>query len=114
LDVRGGGKKGGWRRLHSVELHNLYASPNAITVISELGGPVACMGEMRNTYSILIVKAEWRRPLGRPRHRWQDNIKMDLRGIFWEPLPTKFQDYAYMGQQSHSILINTPTRFLRF
>jgi hypothetical protein len=44
-------------------------------------GHVARMGEMRNVYRILVVKPEGKRPLGRPRHRWVDNIKMDLREI---------------------------------
>jgi hypothetical protein len=42
------------------------------------------MGEMRNTYSILVGKLEGKRPLGRPRHRWEDNIRMDVREIGWE------------------------------
>jgi hypothetical protein len=42
------------------------------------------MGEMRNAYNILIGKPEWKRPLGRPRHRWKNNIKMHLREIGWE------------------------------
>jgi len=47
-------------------------------------GHVALMGEMRNAYNILIGKPEWKRPLGRPRHRWKNNIKMHLREIGWE------------------------------
>jgi hypothetical protein len=42
------------------------------------------MGEMRNAYKILIRKPEWKRPLGRPGHRWEDNITLDLREIWWE------------------------------
>jgi hypothetical protein len=42
------------------------------------------MGEMRNTYSISVGKPEAKRPIGRPRHRWEDNIRMDLRKIAWE------------------------------
>jgi hypothetical protein len=42
---------------------------------------VACMGEVRGAYNILVWRPEGRRPLGRPRHRWEDNIKMDLREI---------------------------------
>jgi hypothetical protein len=42
------------------------------------------MGEMRNPYKIFIVKSEGKRPLGRPRRRWEDNIRVDLREIGWE------------------------------
>jgi hypothetical protein len=38
----------------------------------------------RNTYEILFGKPEWKRPRGRPRRRWEDNVKMDLREIGWE------------------------------
>jgi hypothetical protein len=69
---------GGWRRLHNEELPNLYASSNIIRVIKsrrtrsvEL---IARMGEMRNAYKILVGKPEGKRPLGRPRRRWEDNI----------------------------------------
>jgi hypothetical protein len=47
-------------------------------------GHVAPTGEKRNVYRILVGKPEGRRPLGRPRHRWEDNIKMDLREIGWD------------------------------
>jgi hypothetical protein len=47
-------------------------------------GPVAQMGEKRNAYRILVGKPEGKRPLGRPRRRWVDNIKMDLREIGWD------------------------------
>jgi hypothetical protein len=42
------------------------------------------MGEKRNAYRILVVKPQGRRPLGRPRRRWVDNIKLDFRGIGWD------------------------------
>jgi hypothetical protein len=64
---------GDWRRLHNVELHNLYASPNIIRVIRSRrmrwAGNVACMGDMRNAYSILIGKPLRKEPLERIRHR---------------------------------------------
>jgi len=47
-------------------------------------GHVTCMGEMRNAYIILFGESERKRPLGRPRHRWEDNIRMDRREIGWE------------------------------
>ena len=44
-------------------------------------GFVACMGERRRVYRVLVGKPEGKRPLGRPRHRWEDNIKMDLQEV---------------------------------
>jgi hypothetical protein len=78
---------GGWRRLHYEELHNLDASPNVIRVIKSrkiLAGHVVRMGEMRNAYSILVGKPEGKRPLGRLGHRWENDIRIDLREIEWE------------------------------
>jgi hypothetical protein len=76
---------GKWRKLHNEQLHNLYSSPNIIRMIKSRrmrwAGHVARMGEKRNSYRILVGKPEGRRPLGRPRRRWVDNIKMDLREI---------------------------------
>jgi hypothetical protein len=69
---------GGWRKLHNEELHNLYSSPNIITIIKSRKrwtGHVARLGAKRNTYRILVGKPEGKRPLGRPRRRWVDNIK---------------------------------------
>jgi hypothetical protein len=72
----------GWRRLHNEELHNLYSSPNIIRVIKSRmmrrAGHVPCMGEMRNVYNIFVGKPERERPLGRPRSRWEGNIKRIL------------------------------------
>jgi hypothetical protein len=78
---------GGWRKLHN-ELHNLYSSPNTIRMIKSLrmiwAGHAARMGDMRSAHRILLVgKPEGKKPLGRPRRRWVDNIKMDLGGIEW-------------------------------
>jgi hypothetical protein len=73
---------GGWRKLHNEELQNLYFSPSIIRMIKSRrmrwGGHVARMGEKRNAYRILVGKPEGKRPLGRPRCTWVDNIKMDL------------------------------------
>jgi hypothetical protein len=76
---------GGWRKLHNEELHGLYSSPSIVRVIKarrmRWAGHVARMGEVRDAYNILVGWPEGRRPLGRPRRRWEDNIKMDLREI---------------------------------
>jgi hypothetical protein len=76
---------GGWRKLHNEELHGLYSTPSIIRVIKltrmRWAGHVACMGEVKNVYSILVGKPGGRRPLVRPRRRWEDNTGMDLREI---------------------------------
>jgi hypothetical protein len=76
---------GEWRKLHSGELHNLYLSPDIIRQIIPKGmrwaGNVARMGEGRNVYRVLVGKPEGKRPLGTPRRRWEDGLKMDLREI---------------------------------
>jgi hypothetical protein len=73
---------GEWRRLHNKELYALYSSPNIIRVIKfrtlRWVGHVARMGDSRGAYRVLVRKPEGRRPLGRQRHRWEDNIKIDL------------------------------------
>jgi hypothetical protein len=73
---------GGWRKLHNEELHNLYSSLSLIRMIKSRrmrwAGHAAYRGK-RNAYRILVGKPEGKRPLGRPRRRWVDNIKMDLR-----------------------------------
>jgi hypothetical protein len=72
----------GWRNLYNEELHNLYSSPSIIRIIKSRrmrwAGHVARMGEKRNLYKLLVGKPEGKRPLGRRRRRWIDNIKMDL------------------------------------
>jgi hypothetical protein len=79
---------GEWKKLYSGKFHNLYSSPEIIRQIKSRrmrwAGHVACMGEGSNVYRVLVGKREGKRPLGRPRCRWEDGIKMDLREIGWE------------------------------
>jgi hypothetical protein len=76
---------GSWRKLHNDEIHSLYSSPNIVRVIKlrriRWAGHVARMGEGRGVYRVLVGKPEGKRPLVRPRYRWEDNIKMKLREI---------------------------------
>jgi hypothetical protein len=78
---------GEWRKLHSEELHNLYSSPDIIRQAKSRrmrwAGRVARMGEERQVHKILVGKSEGKRPLGRPKRRWEDGIKMNLREIGW-------------------------------
>jgi hypothetical protein len=78
---------GGCRRLHNEELHNLLVSSNIIRVIKSRmmiwSGHVARMGETRNSCSILVGKLEGRKPLGRPRRRWEDNNLIEFREVVW-------------------------------
>jgi hypothetical protein len=78
---------GGWRKLHNEELHNLYSSPSIIRIIKsrnmKWAGHVARMGEKTKSYRILVGKPEGKRPLGRPRRKREENIRMDLREIGW-------------------------------
>ena len=75
---------GEWRRLHNEELNDLYCSPNIVRVIKSRrmrwAGHVARVGVGRGVYKVLVGKPE-RRPLGRPRRRWVDNIRMDLEEV---------------------------------
>ena len=70
------------RILHNEELNDLYSSPNIVRVIKSRrmrwAGHVARMGEERGVYRVLVGKPEGKRPLGGPRRRWVDNIRMDL------------------------------------
>jgi hypothetical protein len=76
---------GSWRKLHNGELQSLYSSPNIVRVIKSRrmrwAGHVARMGEGRGVYRVLIGRPEGKRPLGRPKRRWADTTKMDLREI---------------------------------
>jgi hypothetical protein len=77
---------GEWRKLHNEELHDLYSSPSIIRTMKtrrmRWAGHVARM-EKRNAYRLLVGKPEGRRPLGRPRRRWLDNIRMDRVEVGW-------------------------------
>jgi hypothetical protein len=74
--------------LHNEELHNLYSFPSISRIIKsrriKWAGHVARMGERRSAYRILVGKPERRRPLGRTRRRWVENMKIDLRDIGWD------------------------------
>jgi len=82
---------GEWRRLHNEELNDLYSSPNIVRVIKSRrmrwAGHVAHMGEERWVYRVLVGKLEGKRPMGKPRHRWVDNIRMDVQEV----------GFGYMG-----------------
>jgi hypothetical protein len=79
LEPKGDEVKKGWRKLHNEELHKLYCSPRIIRVIKprrmRWAGHVAPVGENRNACRILVGKLEGKRPLGRPRRKWVDNIR---------------------------------------
>ena len=76
---------GEWRKLHNEELNDLYSSPHIVRVIKSRrmrwAGHVARMRERRGVYKVLVGKPEGKRPLGRPRRRWEDYIKMDLQEV---------------------------------
>jgi hypothetical protein len=74
-----------WRRLHNEELNDLYSSPNIIRVIKSRRmrwlGHVACMGERKGGYRVVVRTSEGNRPLGRPRCRGENNVRMDLQAV---------------------------------
>jgi hypothetical protein len=78
---------GEWRKLHNGELHNLYSSPDIMRQIKSRrmrwAGHAARMGDGRNLYGVLVGNPEGKRPLERPRRRWDNGINMDLREICW-------------------------------
>jgi hypothetical protein len=86
---------GEWKKLHNEELRDLYSSPSIIRIsINHIiriiksrrmrwAGYVARMGEKRNAYRLLVRKPDGKRPVGRPRRRWVDNIRMDLGEVGW-------------------------------
>jgi hypothetical protein len=76
---------GEWRKLHNEELHNLYSYPDIIRQVKSRrmrwAGHVARIGEERKVFKVLVGNPGGKRPLGRPRRRWEDGIRMDLREI---------------------------------
>ena len=72
-------------KLHNEELNDLYYSPNIVSVVKSRrvrgAGHVTCIVERRGVYRVLVGKLEGKRPLGRPRHGWEDNIMMDLQEV---------------------------------
>jgi hypothetical protein len=98
---------GDWRKLHE-ELHGLYSSPSIVRVIKarriRWARHVARMEEVRGAYNILVGRPEGRRPLGRSRHRWEDNIEMDLREIGFGDV-----DWIHLAQDRDrwQVLVNT-------
>jgi hypothetical protein len=83
--------------LHNEELHILYSSPSIIRQIKSRrmrwAGHVARVGEERNVYKVLVGKPEGKRPLGRPRRRWENGIRIDLREIGWRSV-----DWIHLAQ----------------
>jgi len=76
---------GEWRKLRNEELRDLYSLPNIVRVVKSRrmrwARHVARMREGRGVHRVLVGKPEGKRPLGKPRRRWEDNIKMDLREV---------------------------------
>jgi hypothetical protein len=76
---------GEWRKLHNEELNDLYSLPNVMRVVKfrrmRWAGHVARMGVERGVHWVLVGKPEGKRSLGRPRRRWEDNIKMDVEEV---------------------------------
>jgi len=76
-----------WRKLDNEELNDRYCSPNVVQVIKSRrmrwARHVACMREGRGMYRVLVGKPDGKRPLGKPRRRWENNIKMDIQEVGW-------------------------------
>jgi hypothetical protein len=93
---------GEWRNLHNKELNDLYCSPSIVRVIKsrrmKWAGHVARFGETRGVYRVLVGKPEGKGPLGRPRRRWEDNIKADLQEVECEGM-----DWIEVAQDRQSL-----------
>ena len=85
MGLRRTGVTGEWRKLHNEEINDLYSSPNIVRLIKSRrmrwAGHVARMEEGRGVHRVLVGKPEVKRPPGRPKRRWEDNIKMDLEEV---------------------------------
>ena len=103
---------GEWRRLHNEELNVIYSSPNIVRVIKSRrmrwAGHVARMGEEREVYRFLLGKPEGKRPLGRPRRRWVDNIRMDLQEV-----GCGYMDWIGLAQDRQLNDLYTPPNIVR-
>jgi hypothetical protein len=108
LGPKGDEATGGWRKLHNEELRGLYSSPSIIRIIKSgrmrRARHVALMGEKRNVYRLLVGKPEGKRPLGRPRRRWMDNIMVDVGEMGWDGV-----DWTGLPQytEKRGALVNT-------
>jgi len=91
---------GEWRRLHNEELNDLYCSPNIVRVIKSRrmrwAEHVARMGEERGVYRVLVGKPEGKIPMGRPRCRWVNNIRMDIQEV-----GCGYMDWIGLAQDRH-------------
>jgi hypothetical protein len=102
-------EEGSWRKLRNDELHNLYYSPNIVKVIKsrrmKWAVLVAHMGEGRGVYRVLFGTPEGKRPLGRPRRRWEDNIKLDRRerGIELDSAGSRWSPVAGFCEHSNEL-----------
>jgi hypothetical protein len=89
--------RGDWKKLHNDEFNDLYSTPNIIRLIKlrrkRWERHVASKGERRGVYRVLVGTAEGKRPLGRPRRKWENDIKMDLQEVECERV-----DYIYLAQ----------------
>jgi hypothetical protein len=77
-----------WRKLHNEDLNDLYFSPNIVGTCDQMeknekGETCSTRGDKRGVYKVLVVRTVGKRPLGKPRRRWEDKIKMDLQDVEW-------------------------------
>ena len=99
------------KRLHNEELYDLYSSPNIIRVIKWRRiwtGHVACMGDRRGKYRVLVGRPAGKRPLGRPKRRWEYNVKIDLQNVGRGGM--EWIDLA-QNRDSWRALVNTVKKF---
>jgi hypothetical protein len=101
-----------WRKIHKEELNDLYCSPNIFRVIKSRimrwVGNVKRMGEGRGAYRVLLGKHEGKRQLGRPRRRWEDNIKINFQEVEYVGI-----DWIDLAQDRESLraLVNAVMNF---